>query len=130
MRSAKPQKNANESATWSAPPTIAMARIFQRSLNENSRPMVKSRRMMPSSARFATWSCPLMMENPYGPTIAPVRMKATSGRHPDPVEDHPDKKRNGKDDQDICDQGDIHGGLLLISMRIPFLKKDMGYGRI
>ena len=58
---------------------MAMDRIFQRSLKENSRPIVKSSRMIPSSARLATWSCPLMMEKPYGPTMAPVRMKATRG---------------------------------------------------
>ncbi len=77
--SASPQKNANESATWMAPPAIATDRIFQRSLNENSRPMVKSSRIIPSSARFATCSCPVIREKPCGPTIAPVRMKATRG---------------------------------------------------
>ena len=79
MRSARPQKNANERPTWSAPPTIAMSPDLPEVLERELEADGEEQQDDADLREVCDLVLPLMMENPYGPTMAPVRMKATRG---------------------------------------------------
>ncbi len=80
---ARPRAEATVATTpivrpiWSTPPVSIPFFISRKLLSESSMPMVKRRKMIPSSARISTSARFVMKPRPYGPAIIPVRKNAT-----------------------------------------------------